>query len=171
MKQKTKYNEVDLNNELWMFKKAGGDFLKITIEDLSPKEEEEIIVRCHSLDKDLLRLLEKLKTKESCLFGYVREIAYRINYEDAYYFESVDNKVFLYCKKQVFETKYKLYQVEEDYNNGDFLRISKSIVVNISKINNIRPAFNGRFEAELDNGEKVIISRQYVSDLKRKLGM
>ncbi|MEZ3472541.1 MAG: LytTR family transcriptional regulator DNA-binding domain-containing protein, partial [Lachnospiraceae bacterium] len=32
-------------------------------------------------------------------------------------------------------------------------------------------AFNGRFEAFMRNGERVMISRQYVSALKEKLGL
>jgi DNA-binding LytR/AlgR family response regulator len=55
--------------------------------------------------------------------------------------------------------------------NSDFLRISKSVIVNLSKIKSLSPALSGRFEAALDNGEKVIISRQYVGDLKKRLGI
>ena len=52
---------------------------------------------------------------------------------------------------------------------GDLLH--KSIVLNYSKIDFVTPAFNGRFEAKLLNGEKVIISRQYVKVLKDILGI
>ena len=33
--------------------------------------------------------------------------------EDIYYFEAVDNKVFLYLEKEVYETKLKLYELED----------------------------------------------------------
>ena len=65
----------------------------------------------------------------------------------------------------------KLYEIEEEYASSDFLRISKSAIVNVAKISYIRPIFNGRFEAKLKNDEKIIISRQYVMDLKKKLGI
>ena len=49
-------------------------------------------------------------------------------------------------------------------------RCSKSMILNAGKIDYVLPSLSGRFEAVLDNGEKVIISRQYVSTLKRLLG-
>lgn len=152
-------------------KDFGGVCLKITIEDLSGGEEEQIIIRCDNLSEDMLRLIYKLKSKEYAIFGYVGEEIRRVNSKDVYYFESVDSKVFLYGNKDVMETKYKLYEIENELNGGDFLRVSKSVILNITKIKSLRPAFNGRFEADLNNGEKIIISRQYVADLKKKLGM
>ena len=65
----------------------------------------------------------------------------------------------------------KLYEIMEEYAHTDFLRISKSGIVNVSKIAYLKPTLNGRFEATLKNGEKIIISRQYVVNLKEKLGI
>lgn len=52
-----------------------------------------------------------------------------------------------------------------------FFRCSKSMVLNADKIEYIKPSVSGRFEAVLTNGETVIVSRKYVSELKRLLGM
>jgi DNA-binding LytR/AlgR family response regulator len=54
---------------------------------------------------------------------------------------------------------------------NDFLRISKSVILNLSKVQKLIPALSGRFEAVLHNGLKVIISRQYVTELKKRLGI
>ena len=94
-----------------------------------------------------------------------------VDSNDVFYFEAVDNKVFIYCKEKIFESKLKLYEIEQIYENGDFFRASKSTILNITKINSVSPLFYGRFEALLQNGEKVVISRQYVPVLKRKLGL
>ena len=85
--------------------------------------------------------------------------------------ESVDKKVFAYCSQSVYEVKEKLYQVEELSEMLPFMRISKSMIINLDKIRHISPTLGGRFEALLDNDEKVIISRQYVPLLKDKLGV
>ena len=50
-----------------------------------------------------------------------------------------------------------------------FVRISKSIIVNLMKVVSIKPALNGRFVCKLRNEEEVIISRKYVPDVKKKL--
>jgi DNA-binding LytR/AlgR family response regulator len=41
----------------------------------------------------------------------------------------------------------------------------------MEKIEYLSPLFSGKLEAHLKNGEKVIISRQYVRSLKVKLGI
>lgn len=94
---------------------------------------------------------------------------HRIEPGAIYYFEAVDNKVFIYCRQRVYESKQRLYEIEAQFANSDFIRVSKSVILNIGKINSIAPAYGGRFEATLDNQEKVIISRQYVPALKEKL--
>ena len=38
-------------------------------------------------------------------------------------------------------------------------------------IDYVRPSLFGRFEAVLSNGEKVVVSRRYVAELKRMLGV
>ena len=91
--------------------------------------------------------------------------------KDIYYFEAVDNKIFAYASEETYEIRRKLYELEQDFVHTDFLRISKSAIVNTSKIAYVKPIFNGRFEAKLKNGEKIIISRQYVAELKKKIGI
>ena len=71
----------------------------------------------------------------------------------------------------MYEIRKKLYEIESEYSYSDFFRISKSAIVNVAKIAYVKPIFNGRFEAKLKNDEKIIISRQYVMELKKKLGI
>ncbi len=144
--------------------------MKITIEAPKPGEEEEIIVRCTDLDERVLKLIQVLRTEDK-LTGYIDDKIVKLSLEGIYYFEAVDNKVFAYTAKETYEVHKKLYEIEQAFEHTDFLRISKSVIVNIAKIAYVKPIFNGRFEAKLKNDEKVIVSRQYVSDLKKKLGI
>ncbi len=145
--------------------------MKVTILEPKPDEEDEIIIKCANLDENLLELIRDLKQGSSKLNVYRNSEIFRIEPEQVYYFESVDQKVFAYCRTDVFEIKSKLYELEEELPKQDFIRAAKSIILNLNKIKSLTPAFGGRFEALLKNGEKVIISRQYVSVLKKKLGL
>jgi Response regulator of the LytR/AlgR family len=145
--------------------------MKIIIEDVSPGEEEQIIIRCNSLSDTTLKLISELKMGQKKITGYQDGKITMIDPKTVYYFEGVDKKVFVYCKQAVYETKLKLYEIESDYEHTDFFRASKSVILNISKIKSLSPAFSGRFEALLLNGEKVVISRQYVPEFKHKLGL
>lgn len=145
--------------------------MKITIETPQPGQEDEIIIRCAAFDEELMNLIYKLKTGREKLAVYSGSEILMLPLKEIYYFESVDNKVFAYCRKEVYEVRKKLYELENDYENQDFLRVSKSTIVHLSKISHLSPLFNGRFEAVLKNGEKIIISRQYVAMMKKKLGI
>ncbi len=145
--------------------------MKIIIEDLKDGEEEEIIIRSNNIDDSILQMIYGVKMNAQKIVGLHNGRMNMIEPKDVFYFESVDNKTFIYCEKQVYESKMKLYEIENQYENTDFFRSSKSTILNLSKIKNLSPAFNGRFEALLKNNEKVIISRQFVPVLKKKLGL
>jgi len=151
-------------------RQAGEPHLKIVIEELQDGEEDQIIIKCREMPDELLHVLPMLKS-QGALIAYVGNEIHRIQPKEIYYIEVVDNKTFLYCQDTVLETKQKLYELENYLSNSDFLRVSKSVLLNLSKIKSLSPALSGRFEATLDNNEKIIISRQYVSDLKKMLGI
>lgn len=144
--------------------------MKIVIEEWKEGEEEQIIIRCRKLPDELLPVLALLKS-HGTVIAYDGNEIHRITPKDIYYIEVVDNKTFLYCKDAVLESKQKLYELERSLSHHDFLRVSKSVLLNLSKVKLVRPALNGRFEATLENSEKIMISRQYVSDLKKNLGI
>lgn len=145
--------------------------MKITILDKAPDEEDEIIIKCENLDEDIRHLIERIKNhRQKISFQKDSKIVFT-EMSDILYFESVDDKVFAYTVDDVLETKLKLYQLEEDFLPQDFLRVNKAVIMNLNKVESLSPAFGGRFEAVLKNGYKVIISRNYVPSLKKKLGL
>jgi DNA-binding LytR/AlgR family response regulator len=145
--------------------------IKITIENIPVGSEPEIIIRWNEPDDLLLQLIYSIKSTSKKLIGITESQMHIINPNDVFYFESVDKKVFIYCKKKVFESRLKLYEIEEEYENWNFFRASKSTIINITKIESLSPVFYGKFQALLQNGENIIISRQYVPVLKKKLGL
>lgn len=145
--------------------------MKISLENISPDVEEEIIIRCYEVNDEILQLMNKLKTKSSTLIGYSDDSIYQLNPSNVYYFESIDNKVYIYCRDKLYESKQKLYELEQICDRRKFFRASKSMIINITKISHVKPSISGRFEATMENGEKVLVSRQYVPVLKTKLGL
>lgn len=147
------------------------DIIRIILEELAEGAEDEIIIRCAAPDEEILKLIYALKTRSDRLHCIEDGGIVMIEPRNVFYFEAVDDKVFVYCETKVYEIKRKLYELEEQFENTDFLRVSKSTIINISKIKKLTPGFSGRLEALLENGERAIISRQYVPALKKKLGI
>ena len=144
---------------------------KVTITQIDKREEQEVVVRCHDINGEVVSIVEKLKNGDSILLGIKDGKTFQINVKDIFYIESVDNKTYIYLQKDVFETKLKLYELEEKLKGTKLFRCSKSMILNIAKIRSVSPSVNSRLEASLINGKKVIISRQYVGTLKKILGM
>jgi len=141
--------------------------MKVRIDSITKKEDEHVLIRCCKLNEEVLEIVNFVKSRGDSLTGYDNSQIYQISLRDIYYFEGVDNKVYAYMKNKVYEMKNKLYELEELYDKRQFFRCSKSVLVNLLKIESVKPALNGRFTAKLLNGEQIIISRQYVPVLKK----
>lgn len=147
--------------------------MKITIETPLPGEEDEIIIKMAELNDEVLKTIRRLKdgVSKETMAVYADESIRMVPTKDILYFDATDNHVFAYTKDNCFDTRKKLFEIEEALANSAFLRISKNAIVNIKAIDHLSPEFNGRFIASLKNGEDIIISRGYVPELKKKLGI
>lgn len=162
-----KYHKIRVNSNLVRRKEQ---ILKINIDQSNDYHEVEITIKCNRIDESLEKLISSIRLYSSTICGKKDDKIYFLRPEDVFYFDTVDEKVFIYTKDSVYETNLKLYEIEDRFKGTSIMRVSKSTVLNLLKIDNVSPFFNGRIEAVLQNGEKVIISRQYVSTFKNKLG-
>jgi len=144
--------------------------MKVVFEIPKDGEEDSILVRCRHVSQEIIQLLERVKTHDM-LIGYINNETHRVNPAEIFYIETVDRKTFLYCKDFVYESKQKLYELAETLQVWNFLRVGKSLIINMEKIKSITSTTTRCIEAVLANDEKVIVSRQYVSALKEHLGL
>lgn len=140
--------------------------MKVTIEEIHNQDDDEIIIRCKKITDKYTKILELLKFPDH-IVAYKDNSMHKVNIKDIFYFEVVDKKVFLYSQSEVYEVKQKFGELE-NLVGQDFMRISRIVIANWRKIDSLRPTLNGRLEAKLDNGERVIISRQYMGELKKR---
>ncbi|WP_238900560.1 LytTR family DNA-binding domain-containing protein [Clostridium sp. YIM B02500] len=148
--------------------------MKVSINIISSELEEEVIFNVHNVQEKVTEAIELLTSSNEVikhLLGRKEEKYYKVNVDEIFYIESIDRKVFIYTKTQTYEISEKLYVLEEQLTSMNFIRISKSLLLNIDKIHSFYPKLSGNLEALLTNNEKVIISRRYVANLKNKLGM
>jgi DNA-binding LytR/AlgR family response regulator len=148
----------------------GGEGLKISIEESEIYNEVEISIKCRKIDEKLEKLISSIRLYSSTISGKKEGKIYFLKPEDILYFDTVDEKGFIYTEDNVYETSLKLYEITERFADTNIIRINKSTVLNLMKIDHVSPIVNGRIEAVLQNGEKLIISRQYVPIFKNKIG-
>lgn len=133
-------------------------------------ENEKAIIECTDVTTEIEDIKSYILSKGTQLtvFGF-EERAYSLKLDDICYFEAVDEHVFAYTADKTYSVKKRLYELENLYSAYRFVRCSKSVLINVFLVESISPALNGRFFAHMQNGEKVIISRQYVPQLKKAI--
>lgn len=143
--------------------------MKFILEQSDEWSDVEIRVRCGQIDKSLEKLIEQIRLYGFSITGEKAGETFTINLEQIFYFETVDNRTYAYCEDSVYECKQKLYELEERLGTMNFQRISRSCILNIYKLLSIRTLLNGRVEAKLENGEKLIVNRHYAESLRQKI--
>lgn len=146
--------------------------MKFTIEQSSDNNEVEINIKCGQIiDEKLQKLIDQIRLYSFSIVCKKDKEIYQISLKDAYYIESVEEKTFVYLEKEVYESNLKLYELEEQLKNTSYIRVSKSIILNIEKLQSVKPLINGKLEANLKNNEKILINRHYVPEFKKKFGI
>ena len=141
----------------------------IKLEQNEIQEEIEVRVRYKETTKELIALKQMLDTFDSKVKGKSQNQAFWLKASEIFYIESVDKRTFIYDEHNVYESEYRLYQLEEQLPKAAFVRVSKSCIVNIGKLKSIRTLVNSRLEATLINEEKITVTRKYIADIRRKL--
>lgn len=131
----------------------------------------QVIIECRKADDEVMKLKNHIELFDNKLTARLEDKTYLINPTDALYFESVDDRTFLYTADKVYEIRHRLYELEEILSDRDFIRISKSQIVNINCIKSLMPELNRSLSATLSNGEILTVSRRYVKSLRILLGI
>ena len=142
--------------------------IRLTVNESKKYDEVEIIINCSQLDSQLEQLIKQIHQMRIALTGIKEGRTYSIIVDDVYYIETIDNQTFLYEETEIYVSDLKLYEIEHKLSQTHFIRISKNLIVNTAHIESVRALFNGKFEAALTNGEKVIVNRHYVKAFKAK---
>ena len=145
--------------------------MKVTVEERPDLDQIEVIVRCKRMDAETARLIELLRLSDARLTGERDGETCILDGAEVLYIDTVDRGTFLYTAAGVYETRLRLYELEEQLAGWDFVRVSKSVIVNFGQVRSLRPDFGGRMRLTMSNGEVVMANRQYVPAIKQKLGL
>ncbi len=135
-------------------------------------EEPHADIHTNELTDNVTKAISILESDESNEMLAVRkgsDIAL-LELSDVYMLRVEEKQVKVYVENSEYLIKKPLYQVEETLNS-DFVRISKTTIVNLKKIERVAPSLKGMMFIELKNGLKDNISRKYLPDFKNALDL
>lgn len=143
--------------------------MKISININADIKDTEISISCSALTPEIEKLMAMLRILDRQLAAVKDGETWLLDVSDIVYIESVDRKTFVYTKNNCFESQLKLYELEENLCECGFFRASKSCIVQLKYIKSLKADIDRKIRVTLENGERIMVSRQYAEELKRKL--
>lgn len=143
--------------------------LKVSIRE-SPGVQTELVIHCTDRsDPQVQALLKRLRQPIQRLPARGAEGMVLLAADKVLYGEFINRNVFVYTADVVLPSEMSLSELEA--MDEGFFRCSKSMVVNLREIIQLKPELGGRILATLSNGERIVVSRHYASALRRRLSI
>lgn len=146
--------------------------MKLRIEVEERLAEDEFVIRCRTITSEIVQLQEKLQKEQSLFSNFVAyrgETEYYLDFREILFFQTEAGSIQVHTKKEVYETDYKLYELEKLLPIC-FLRISKSTIVNCNQIYSVCRNLTASSLIQFQNTHKqVYVSRAYYKSLQSKL--
>lgn len=86
--------------------------MKLSIEQIPTETPKEVTIRCHDAKAPWVKAVQGVTAGQLTVNAARNDRTYRLRLNDIYYFEVVDGTSFLYCQKEVFSCRQKLYEFE-----------------------------------------------------------
>jgi two-component system LytT family response regulator len=123
----------------------------------------------------ILGLLEELNARERArgrerLVVRTPERAFFLRTETIDYIEAAGKFVHLHVGRTVHPLRESMAELEQELDSARFLRISRSVIVNLDRIQEIQPWFQGDYVLILSDGTKLTSTRGYRDNMRKLLG-
>ena len=145
--------------------------MRIQVNQKPELQEMEVILNCAEENAAVRRIVEGIRQLDGSLTVTCRGETLRLELDRILYMETVDRRTFLYTEQQAYETDRRLYELEGCLRDKSFFRASRSTIINLRRVKALRPELGSRLLLTMDNGEKVVVSRQYAGRIKQVLGV
>ena len=145
--------------------------MKVRIEVDESFIEEEVVIRCNNLSAQvqaIQKAVAEISSGSQRFTFYKGETEYYLPLEDILFFETDGGGINAHTEKEIYQTKHKLYELEE-LLPGYFMRISKSGILNIRKIFSMTKSISSCVVEFQNSPKQVYVSRYYYKPLKEKL--
>ncbi|WP_276926892.1 LytTR family DNA-binding domain-containing protein [Parvibacter caecicola] len=145
--------------------------MKLDVKEDPALVDVEVRIRCPRIDRRVRRIIEAAEIEDLRLAGQEGGFLRVVTADAVLYAETVDAKTFLYTADKVLETGLTLSELEAHLRGTEFVRATRQMLVNLAHVQGLRPYLNARLELALSNGERVVASRQFSPDIKKRIGL
>lgn len=126
-----------------------------------------VIIEYPEWNESVEILAGKIGRMDRSFTGRTEDGSVNVSISDIYYIENVERKLFLYTKDEVYRFEGSMSDIEGRIYESSLVRISRTCIMNTDYLREIRQIKNSHLEAVMDNGEKLIVSRKYLPEIKK----
>lgn len=137
---------------------------------IDKNREEEIQIFAHEKTALIEKIEELVSDFSTEITAYGNKEIVRLNLVDVYCFITESNKLFAITENEKLLVKSRLYSIEEKLSR-DFIKINKSCIANIKKIDRFNASISGTLEVKFKNGYTEYVSRRSIKAVKERLGL
>lgn len=145
--------------------------MKIAINIDPAVNDTEIQISCRHLTPEIEKILATLRILNQQMMVMKGDETYILDVTKIIYIEAMERKTFVYTQEDYYESKLKLYEMEERLVECGFFRVSKSCLVHLRYIKSLKNDVDRKLRLTLESGEQIMVSRQYADEIKRRLGV
>ncbi|MGN0424952.1 MAG: LytTR family DNA-binding domain-containing protein [Acetatifactor sp.] len=131
--------------------------------------EDELILKYRQMNSEVEEILAFMERHEKKLVGKIDGETIIFQPEEILYIEKVDEKTFAYTSEHVIQMDVSLSMAELILDDERFFRCSKSMIINVNRVERLKSLPSNRIDATMQGGEHIIISRTYASDFRKLL--
>ncbi len=145
--------------------------MKVRVDISDEYRETHAVIYTDKVTDEIQRMIDIFSTNETPITALRNEEDIIILQPKEIYMVRVENgETIIYGEKQKYRSRKRLYELGTQLGK-QFMQISKSTMINLSYMDSIEPGFSGTLLLKLKNGCKDYVSRTYLPEFKRYLGL
>lgn len=144
--------------------------MKVEIKLIEGLEESYTVIYTELIDEEIQNIVSIIGNSTGVVTAFNNERIIVLKESDIYVIRVEDKKTVIYCKDKQYISKKRLCELEKTLKSSS-MKISKTTLINLKYIEGIEAAFGGMMLLIMKNGVKDYVSRRYLPDLKKYLGI
>ena len=145
--------------------------MKVSIDISAEYKEPFAVIHTDKVTSEIQRVIDVLGTSETPVTAFQNEEDIVVlQPKDIFMIRVEDGDTIIYGARSQYRSRKRLYELAEQLGK-QFMQISKTTLINLSYMDSIEPGFSGTLLLKLKNGSKDYVSRKYLPEFKKYLGL
>ena len=145
--------------------------MKVNIDISAEYKEPFAVIHTDKVTGEIQRMIDIFSNSETPITALQNEEDIVVLQPKDIYMVRVENgDTVIYGAKQKYRSRKRLYELADQLGK-QFMQISKTTLINLSYMDSIEPGFSGTLLLKLKNGDKDYVSRKYLPEFKKYLGL